>query len=187
MSQYTFYTDAYGISLELLINGLPVFISPPEGASRSGRINQWIIDGLNRVEVRSSFTAATENQLSQLSAEVSIADDQRTVWAYHWTLPQPPGPAVARYEFVSTARFGNWAWQTAPQTPLNPASAQAIQQEVTALAIAIQTGDTATTAALLRLKTEEMARETRSSKAARSSVLRAGEGASLPDARAHLE
>jgi hypothetical protein len=158
MSQYTYNAEAYGVNLELLINGLPVFLSPPEGGSRSGRINHWIIDGINRVEVRSSFTAVTENQLSQLSAEVSIADDARPVWAYHWTLPEPPGPAVVRHEFVSTARFGTWAWQTAPQTLLDPAAAQAIQREVTALAIAIQSGDTATTAALLRLKTEDMAR-----------------------------
>jgi hypothetical protein len=168
---YRFSLTHHGFSLELRVNDI-IIDADPDGIFRNRSFvnNQYIIDGVNKVQLRIGLAGNPPQIPKDLTLACSVYECTADQLGGN-NLPQPlvlltfPGkdvpsfPAALNGSFESKSPFGRWAWQDAERveavTPDDLLSCAALVKKLHA---ALSQRSLPTLLPMLSIKTAEMAR-----------------------------
>jgi len=170
---YVIASESTGLRSQILVNDVPVKELDGRPVNSETNVNQWIIEGSNRLEIRLALPSDAGRETSAGNAR---SFQVRLFAGEHGT---PPSPEAALVEFiwdpaaqqlgqdlatvfvkdfqVETA-FGRWLWQDSPADPLTESDKQQLVQLLAQFHRALTNRDVTLLVQLLKLSSAEMCR-----------------------------
>lgn len=158
-SEYKLQIECSDLQVEVLVNDLPVFIQNGGQRTKNTLINQWTIDGRNRLVVRLRADEEVEPSKANSYLEISLVENEESLYNFVWTPKdsEKPLPQTTRKVFNSDSNFGEWAWQKAELLKLNETTNKEINRFIQKVQETLNSANINETMAIFRIKAEEQA------------------------------
>lgn len=148
------------LAVEVWFNDLPVFFQNGGMRTKNAIINQWLIDGRNRVEIKLKAIEKIDPVEVNAHLNLNLMDNQINLFSYAWK----PGdtkknlPQFTNGGFVLGMEFGQWVWQQAEILELNEMLFREVNRYLQGVYESLNSGNIIETMNIFRVKAEEQAR-----------------------------
>lgn len=162
---FTLAVECCDLMLQIRINDIVLFINKGERKTSGLWINDFIVDGVNTVEMSVENPAYSMSSGAEPSADafarISIQKNNTPVFSFQFPpdapdLP-PALPTTAGGEFQSGTQHGLWAWQRSDEIELNKEISAAAATHLRRLCEACEAKDVERTVKMFEVKIRERA------------------------------